>query len=184
MHHHRQHKGRRMERTHSRILEERMGDGPVQVAAGASDSYNHADIVAKLCRARYCSRGDYAQIRGTSGRDELIDLGNQIKDENPMLATDIFTHTGYEEGIEEMKPRLFNSTDEQELSFASYWARGQGKKVYKEYCEALLRNALQLQETDPKTAADLRQRYERMRRASPTPLKGIKVVRVDKKTRS
>jgi hypothetical protein len=175
-----------------RGLEDRMGDGSVQVAAGVHKDYDHSEVTATLGRARYCTRFDYSKILGTSSRVELKKLGHDLKEENPMLAADIFTYTGDEEGIAEMKERLFNSTDTQELSFAFYWAQEHG--VLEEYCEALLKGSKgdreralrvgewayeELNRTDPEAAEEFAERLETLKK-SPTPSKAVEAISINK----
>ena len=94
--------------------------GPVQHSD--SSGYDHDSVVKELGKERYCDpRRDYSRIVSTSGRQELIALGYEMKEENPRLAADIFTRTGCEEGVKEMKEILFGSDDSQELSFAYHW---------------------------------------------------------------
>jgi hypothetical protein len=179
-------------------------DTPINRISGQEGSYDHAEVTVTLGKARYCDpRRDYPRVIGTSNREELRDLGHKLKDENPMLANDIFTYTGDREGVEEMKERLFNSVNPQELSYAFFWAQEQGSEVLEEYCETLLRNRsdparafgvsemignvrlarlayIQLLKVDPVAAAKIRSRYDELRK-TPTPSKAIKAVRIDSK---
>ena len=167
------------------------------------DNYNHAEVTAALGKARYCDpRVDYPRIIGTSDREELRNLGHELKDGNPMLAADIFTYTRDAEGIKEMKKRLFNSTNQKELSYAFYWAQELGSAVLKEYCETLLKNAsdpsrafgisemlgdvrlaraahIQLSRVDSEAVEDLRNRYDDLKK-TPTPSKAVKAVGMEK----
>lgn len=104
-------------------------------------NYEHKAAVAKLVNTCYCPRDLAVAIQRTAKREDLVKIGYEMININPMIAADIFKYTGDKAGFSRVKDLLFNSTDNNIQAYVYLiMGKDEGIGFLNEFCEALISN--------------------------------------------